>query len=212
MQPDISTPLIAFAEQRCIASGKAEQVVTLVKSFVDNNPEKNTLILNALTSRVVELDLRAGIEEILATQFSHSLSSSPSSSFANATNMPMENGTAPVPRGRGRPRLGVVSREVTLLPRHWEWLSSQPGGTSVALRKLVDAARRGNGARDKKRQTQESIYRFMTTMAGNEPGYEEAVRALYADDMEKLLEILSGWPADIASHVRTLVEGQREGV
>jgi len=208
MQPDISTPLIAFSEQRCIASGKAEQVVTLIKSYVDSNPDKNTLILNALTSRVVELDLRAGIEEILTNQFTHSSSLSESDVTKEST----MKGTAMASRGRGRPRLGVVSREVTLLPRHWEWLASQPGGASVALRKLVDAARRSNGARDRMRQVQESTYRFMTTLAGNEPGYEEAVRALYADDMEKLFEILSDWPADIASHVRTLVEGQREGV
>src|ERR1700739_3037247 len=43
----------------------------------------------------------------------------------------------------GRPKLGVVAREVTLLPRHWDWLATQPGGGSVALRKLVGEARRG---------------------------------------------------------------------
>ena len=86
------------------------------------------------------------------------------------------------PRGRGRPKLGVVAREVTLLPRHWDWLNSQSGGASVALRKLVEAARLAGDDKDRTRHAQEAAYRFMTALAGNLPGYEEATRALYAAD------------------------------
>ena len=91
----------------------------------------------------------------------------------------------PEPRGRGRPKLGVVAREVTLLPRHWEWLATQSGGASVALRKLVDEARRANGDRDRSRAARDAAYHFMSTMAGNLPGFEEASRALFADDQRQ---------------------------
>src|SRR6185295_10752956 len=83
-------------------------------------------------------------------------------------------------RGPGRPRLGVIAKEVTLLPRHWDWLNVQPGGASVALRKLVDEARKVSGDRDRIRAAQEAAYRFMSAIAGNLPGFEEATRALFA--------------------------------
>lgn len=104
------------------------------------------------------------------------------------------------PRGRGRPRLGVIAREVTLLPSHWDWLNSQPGGASVALRKLVDAARRTSGDRDRIRAAQESTYRFISAMAGNLPGFEEASRALFAYDRRRFSDLIAGWPEDIRDY------------
>jgi hypothetical protein len=104
------------------------------------------------------------------------------------------------PRGRGRPRLGVVAREVTLLPRHWDWLGNQPGGASVALRKLVDEARRASGDRDRIRKAQESAYHFMSAMAGNLPGFEEAARALFAYDRRGFGALIAAWPEDIRDH------------
>ena len=104
----------------------------------------------------------------------------------------------------GRPRLGVVAREVTLLPRHWEWLSAQPGGASVALRKLVEEARRVKAPEDRRREAQESAYRFMTVMAGNEPGFEEALRALYSEDRERFEMYSAAWPKDVREHAREL--------
>ncbi len=91
--------------------------------------------------------------------------------------------------GPGRPKLGVVGREVTLLPRHWDWLSAQPGGASVTLRKLVEAARKQGQGEQKIRQTQDVAYRFMYAIAGDLPGFEEAARALYAWDLGRLEEI-----------------------
>ncbi len=111
-----------------------------------------------------------------------------------------------MPRGPGRPRLGVVAREVTLLPRHWDWLSSQPGGASVALRKLVEEARRANVGRDRVRRSQEATYRFMSAIAGDLPGFEEAARALFARDPERFTEQIGGWPKDIRSHLARLVQ------
>lgn len=97
----------------------------------------------------------------------------------------------------GRPKLGVVGREVTLLPRHWEWLNSQSGGASVALRKLVEIAMRENAEKDDIRHRHEAAYRFMTALAGDLPGYEEALRCLFANEREGLEEHIKGWPADI---------------
>lgn len=103
-------------------------------------------------------------------------------------------------RGRGRPRLGVVAREVTLLPRHWDWLNLQPGGASVALRKLVDEARRTSGDRDRLRAAQEAAYRFMSVMATSLPGFEEAAQALFAYDRRRFTQLIAAWPEDIRDY------------
>jgi hypothetical protein len=107
-------------------------------------------------------------------------------------------------RGPGRPKLGVVAREVTLLPRHWEWLSAQPGGASVALRKLVDAARAMHAGADRRRLAQQAADRFMAAVAGNEPGYEEAARALYAGDQARFAAAMAAWPVDVRAHAMKL--------
>jgi hypothetical protein len=104
------------------------------------------------------------------------------------------------PRSPGRPKLGVVAREVTLLPRHWEWLTSQPGGASVALRKLVEVARRDSQGLDRRRLAREAVYRFISTMAGDAPRFEEAARALFAGDRKKWEASLRGWPKDVRAH------------
>jgi hypothetical protein len=103
-------------------------------------------------------------------------------------------------KGRGRPKLGVVAREVTLLPRHWDWLSAQPGGASVALRKLVDQARRDSGDSERVRQSQEAAYRFMSAIGGNLPNFEEASRALFGHDRRGFADLLAPWPADVRDY------------
>ena len=100
-----------------------------------------------------------------------------------------------------------MAREVTLLPRHWDWLNGQPGGASVTLRKLVDRARRENEGRDRVRQAQEATYRFMSAMAGNLPGFEEAARALFAMDSGRFTELIRGWPEDVRRYLACLVQG-----
>ncbi len=116
----------------------------------------------------------------------------------------------PAPRPPGRPKLGVVAREVTLLPRHWDWLNSQPGGASVALRKLVEQARRTNAAADRKRQARESAYRFMSAIAGNAPGFEEAIRALFTGKPERFEQMTEAWAPDVRDHARNLAAGAFE--
>src|SRR4029079_13633389 len=136
------------------------------KAAVDKGEQ--VLIFDDTTSESIELDFRGSSEDLLRRL------ARPDSREVAAV-----SGAA---RGPGRPKLGVVAREVTLLPRHWEWLNAQPGGASVALRKLVEEARRSNEAKDRLRQAQEALYRFMSTVAGDEAGFEEASRALFAGD------------------------------
>lgn len=117
----------------------------------------------------------------------------------------------PVPApGVGRPRLGVVAREVTLLPRHWQWLSAQPGGASAALRRLVDEARRTHAGRDAQRAAAERAYRFMSAIAGHEPGFEDASRALFAQDGAKFASRIEAWPHDVRIHLERLAQGAFE--
>lgn len=104
----------------------------------------------------------------------------------------------------GRPRMGVVAREVTLLPRHWEWLAQQPGGASAALRRLVEEARRTHADRDGWRQAKERAYRFMSAIAGGFAGFEEASRALFAQDAEAFARCIADWPADVQAHLAWL--------
>ena len=103
-------------------------------------------------------------------------------------------------RGRGRPKLGVVAKEVTLLPRHWAWLAAQRGSASATLRRLVDEARRTHEGRDRVRKAQDSAYRFMSVKLGNAPGYEEALRALYAGERERFEAEAEAWPVDLREY------------
>lgn len=187
---DAHTSWIAFAGAKNIASGPPQSVVTRVKGFIEKNSEASVLIFDAVTSEAIEIDLRGPLSEVLGR-----LPGAP-------TLVPQ----SPASRPAGRPRLGVIAREVTLLPRHWEWLASQPGGASVALRKLVESAQRASGPSDRIRQAREAAYRFMSVMAGDEPGFEEAIRSLFAGDLTRLRKFIRNWPPDIKKHALSLAE------
>lgn len=182
---------LAFVAQRCIAEGPPEVVVAQLKPLIDREPLQTYRVLDATSSQVLELDWRGTLSEVLAR-----LPGAP------AAIEPGASGEGP--RGPGRPRLGVVAREVTLLPRHWDWLAAQPGGASVALRKVVEKALRENAQTDRQRLARESAYRFMFVMAGNAPGFEEASRALFADDLARLASLTAEWPADVHRHLMAL--------
>jgi len=185
------TPCTAFEGERRIAAGPLAQVALTVKKVIDRGARAPVLIFNDLTSEQIELDFRGGSKDALARL----------AEPAPAACVPPASGA---PRGPGRPKLGVVAREVTLLPRHWDWLNRQPGGASVALRKLVEEARRANVGKDHARGSQEAAYRFMSTMGGNLPGFEEAARALFANDAERCRQCMAAWPADIRDHAAKL--------
>ena len=106
-----------------------------------------------------------------------------------------------MPRGPGRPRLGVVGKEVTLLPRHWKWLGRQRGGASAALRRLVDQARRDDATGDRSRFAQDAVNRVLSTLAGDLAGFEEANRALYRGDRDRFGREIAGWPAGVRRYL-----------
>ncbi|MET4261882.1 hypothetical protein ABIC09_006853 [Bradyrhizobium sp. S3.12.5] len=186
----------AFQGQRRLVSGPAGEVALVVKR-VAPRPDEPIIIFEDATGRSIDFDLRGGDREVLAR-------------LAKLIPPPVEETASPTePRGRGRPKLGVVAREVTLLPRHWEWLGAQPGGASVALRKLVDEARRASGDKDRDRQARDAAYHFMSTMAGNLAQFEEASRALFADDRRRFTGLIADWPADIRDHIVKLAYSDR---
>jgi hypothetical protein len=182
----------AFAGTRQIATGNLQEVALKAQEAVNGDPSAPVLIFDDTTSQVIEVDLRGTPEDLRRRIVATEPAPVPTSDLDGA------------PRGPGRPKLGVVAREVTLLPRHWEWLASQPGGASVALRKLVEEAKRANQGKDRLRRAQESAYRFISAMAGNEPGFEEATRALFAGECDRFAELVAAWPVDLGNHAKRL--------
>ncbi len=183
-------PYSGFHQSNLVASGSLGQVALAVKAMFADVHVGGALIFDNSTGRVVDIDFRGSDNEILAR-------------------LPAEPSTEDEPaealqRGPGRPKLGVVAREVTLLPRHWAWLAAQPGGASVALRKLVEEARRAHGDRDRVRLAQERAYRFMSATLASEAGLEEAQRALFAGRRAPFEALSAPWPADLREHVRRL--------
>src|SRR6185437_1330760 len=177
----------AFVGPEIVAAGALEEVALAVKQRLRHDPTANPLVFDDTTGRPIDLDLRGSDEAIVQRLEDH----------------PVHGAKTPV-RGPGRPKLGVVAREVTLLPRHWDWLNSQPGGASVVLRRLVDEARHANPVAERVRRAREATYRFMTAVAGNEPGYEEATRALFAGDRAHYDARIAGWPRDVRYYARML--------
>ena len=185
---------VAFEGDRRIASGSLREVARTARAALDRHSHASILVFDVQTSALVDLDLRGSVDDVVAR-------------IPPATTPPAsEDAAVAAPRGPGRPKLGVVAREITLLPRHWDWLAQQKGGASVAIRKLVDEARRANEEPDRIRVGQEAAYRFMSAMAGNRPHFEEAIRALFADEPRRFETLIAEWPADIRDHTANLAE------
>lgn len=180
---DIS--FVAFQAGARIAAGPLADVAAAARKALDRDESLGVLIFEDATGRPVDVDLRGTVDDILRR-------------FAPPPSEP------PAARRPGRPKLGVTAREVTLLPRHWEWLAAQPGGASVTLRKLVEQARLAGGGKARRRQAQDGAYRFMSAMAGDEPGFEEAIRALYAADADRFGALTQPWPADVRDQARRM--------
>ena len=151
-----------------------------VLSSLTHHPGAGVLIFDDQTGREVDFDLRGSVDEVLARE------------------------TPPAP-GPGRPKLGVVSREVSLLPRHWEWLEQQPNGISAALRRIVEDASKRNPDEQRARRARDAASRVMTALAGDRPGFEEASRALFAGDLGRLRSLTRRWPIDLRRHLARLL-------
>ncbi|MBR0692439.1 DUF2239 family protein [Bradyrhizobium lablabi] len=183
----MSPAYIAFEGERRIAAGDLRDVARAAKQQLDRRNDAAVLVFDGRSSGLVDIDFRGSVDDVLAR-----------------LPEPQDARVASAVRGPGRPRLGVVAREITLLPRHWDWLAQQKGGASVAIRKLIDEARRDGGDKDCARLAQDAAYRFMTTMAGNRPHYEEAIRALFANDKTRFEKLITEWPDDIRDHAANL--------
>jgi hypothetical protein len=181
--PGQNMPYTAFSDQTRLIRGELPEIVAHLKQRPD---DASLLVFDDSTGRCVDLDLRGTLEEALAR-------------------LPQAEPSIALKAGPGRPRLGVVAREITLLPRHWEWLATQPGGASVALRKLVETASRANRARDLARSALEACHSFMSIMAGDRPGFEEAARALFAGDFTRVPDFMADWPVDVRQHAEDLL-------
>jgi uncharacterized protein len=179
---------IAFADSKCIARGAPGDVATEAQSFVDAHPQTTVFMFDAATSQRIDIDLCASLTQVLRCV---------------PKPIAVPQAAAPqidAPKTAGRPKLGVTAREVTLLPRHWDWLASQPGGASVSLRKLVEHAMRASKETDRVRLARESAYRFISAMAGDAAGFEEASRALFAGNEAGFRESIARWPKDVREH------------
>lgn len=196
-QKELTPAYTSFDGHRRIATGSLQANALAMKKALESGADGPVLMFDDATGRSIDVDTRGSEEAVVAR-------------LAETTNAHNPESVQPhdaEPRGRGRPKLGVVPREVTLLPRHWEWLASQPGGASVTLRKLVEDARRANSDKDNIRKAHERAYHFMLAIAGDLPAFEEATRALFANDRLRLCELIGTWPGDVRDHAIRLAFG-----
>ncbi|MGE0616597.1 MAG: DUF2239 family protein [Bacteriovoracia bacterium] len=178
----------AFDGHRRLAEGPLEAVVLSVRRHLKAHASASVLVFSDLTGKQMDFDLQGTEKETLQRLQVYLTKEAPPAAAS----------------GPGRPRLGVVSREISLLPRHWEWLSAQPGGASATLRRLVEDAKRHSHGREALRNAQERTYKFMAAIAGDLPGYEEALRALYAKDRKKFRAQIAEWPLDVREYAKRL--------
>jgi len=177
------TTYTAFAGQRLVASGELSEMLKDVKSFIDGEHSNGVLIFDDETGEQVDFDFRGDIDDVLARV------------------VPPK-----VKPGPGRPSLGVVCGEVSLLPRHWEWLERQQHNVSASIRRLVDDAIRNEPASAKARKALEATDRVLWVIGGNLPNCEEASRCLYARDFDRFREYIKNWPMDLFNHLSRLAK------
>ncbi|SEI69525.1 DUF2239 family protein [Frateuria terrea] len=182
MHPHASMACTAFDGHHLLASGTCVEVALAVKRALDAGAAGPVQVFDDRSGRPVEFDLRGDEAEVLAR-----LQPPPAA-----------------PRGPGRPRLGVMPREVTLLPRHWDWLAGQPGGASAVLRRLVEQAIREGGSAQRAQEASEAVDHFMRAMTGHLPGHEEASRAFWRGERKHFTRLTGSWPGDVRDHLRRL--------
>ncbi|RNF83132.1 DUF2239 family protein [Montanilutibacter psychrotolerans] len=193
MNPPITCT--AFSGVRRFASGSPADVAVAIKQAIDRGETATLLAFDDRSGTQLDFDLRGSVDDVRE----RAQARVDQTATANVAVGGDAEAAAAVPArgGPGRPKLGVVAREITLLPRHWQWLADQPGGASVTLRKLVEQARGAGTHRERQRRAQDAAYRFMSAMAGNEAGFEEASRALFAADGPRFDACIASWPVDV---------------
>jgi uncharacterized protein len=192
----LSRPTTAFADQSLLARGPLRAMARVLHEQAAGGDQRALVLIDDATGGPIDLELQGTREEMELRLVAR----------ARADAFRAEADHAP--RVRGRPRMGVVPREVTLLPRHWEWLAAQRGGASAALRRLVDDARRADDGRATSRAAaQQAAFTFMGDMAGDAPGYEEAIRSLFAGDLDRMEAQMQQWPSDVRDHALRLARG-----
>jgi hypothetical protein len=188
-------PCTAFDGERMIISGPLFEVAEVVKQLMDRGEVASVLVFDDASGHSIDLDLSGSSEDVRARYVAAS---------GDAASRSTEGGAER--RRPGRPRLGVVSHEVTLLPRHWAWLKAQRGGASATLRRMVDQARRETAATERVQRGQDAAFRFLSATVGDEPGFEEAIRALYSGDAARFCAEAEQWPEDLRDHAIRLAE------
>lgn len=183
-------PSAAFVKDKLLKEGPLGIVALAVKKHLAASPESSVLIFDDETGNAIDLDLRGSDEDVI-DRLDHAAQPEP---------------VAKAPAGRGRPSLGVIAREVTLLPRQWDWLAKQRGGASATLRRLVDEARKQDGHSADQSASKETVYRAMRVLAGNREGFEEATRALFAGKGEAFNARMQKWPADVRRYLQKLAQ------
>lgn len=181
---ETETTYTSFAGTTLLSSGDLRTMLRATKAYLDGSAPDTVLIFENQTGQQVDFDFRGTPDEVLSR---------------------VEPTAKPAP-GRGRPKLGVVPREVTLLPRHWEWLERQPSGISAALRRLVEETMKRNPGEEQTRRAREAASRFLWSIAGNLPHFEETTRALFAGNQPRLEELTADWPPDIRRHLLWMLD------
>lgn len=182
----------AFEGSKLLTRGPLDKVILKTKHRLEKEPEASILIFSDSTGRTIDFNFHGTEVDVLKRleiYVSGDASGEDSTKLAS---------------GPGRPKLGVVSREVSLLPRHWEWLANQTGGASATLRKLIEFEQKKSGGGLTLKQAQERVYKFMSVLAGDLEGYEEALRALYRKDGDSFQTHIKKWPRDVKAHTLTL--------
>lgn len=183
-----SITLTAFRRQQQIAHGTLSELLQQIQSA--NIKNETVFIFNDRSGKRLDIHANGDVASVLAVY--------PELAEPSAI------------KSRGRPKLGVAAKEVTLLPRHWAWLATQPGGASATLRRLIDQARKTGEAADNKRQRHDRAYHFMYEIAGDLPDYEASLRALFADDEAAFTACIGSWPQDIRQYALRLAFGTEE--
>lgn len=177
----------AFEGFQKLISADLEKVLLTVKRRLKANRDSSVLIFSDSTGKQMDFDLSGTDADVTDRHKIYTMK------------------TAPPQPTVGRPKLGVVPREISLLPSHWEWLNNQTGGASPTIRQLIDEKIKSSSTdRLKVKTSQEVTYKFLSALAGDLPNFEEAVRYLYRSDRKKFLEQVSGWHKDVVDHALRL--------